>query len=48
MRPLARVVMSNHAPRIDNSNSRLVKSHFGTEGNCERSTLDQAAEKKTS
>ena len=46
MRPLAREVMSNHAPRIDNSYSRLVKSHFRTEGNCERSTLDQACAKQ--
>jgi len=46
MRPLARVDMSNHAPRIDNSYSRLVKSHFGTEGNRERSTPDHAAQNK--
>jgi len=44
MRPLAREDMSNHALRIDNSYSRLVKSHFGTEGNSERSTPDQAAQ----
>jgi len=40
------VDMSNHAPRIDNSYSRLVKSHFGTEGNRERSTPDHAAQNK--
>ena len=28
IRPLAGEAMSDHAPRIDNSNSRIVKSHL--------------------